>query len=60
MLDNQLAYTTPFPMGIEVASADGIYLFDSNGYKYTDLISGIAVCNAIAYAAKNLNMKTCL
>ena len=45
MLDNQLAYTTPFPMGIEVASANGIYLFDSNGYKYTDLISGIAVSN---------------
>ena len=45
MLDNQLAYTTPYPMGIEVASADGIYLFDSNGYKYTDLISGIAVSN---------------
>ena len=45
MLDNQLAYTTPFPMGIEVASADGIYLFDSNGYKYIDLISGIAVSN---------------
>ena len=32
-------------MGIEVASADGIYLFDSNGYKYIDLISGIAVSN---------------
>lgn len=45
MLDNQLAYTTPYPMGIEVASADGIYLFDSNGYKYIDLISGIAVSN---------------
>lgn len=45
MLDNPLAYTTPYPMGIEIVSADGIHLIDSNGKKYTDLISGIAVSN---------------
>lgn len=45
MSNDHLAYTTPFPMGIEVASADGIYLFDKQGKKYTDLISGIAVSN---------------
>ena len=45
MLDNPLAYTTPYPMGIEIVSADGINLIDSNGKKYTDLISGIAVSN---------------
>ena len=45
MSNDHLAYTTPFPMGIEIASADGIYLFDKQGRKYTDLISGIAVSN---------------
>ncbi|MFL2570484.1 MAG: aspartate aminotransferase family protein [Parvicellaceae bacterium] len=45
MSNDHLAYTTPFPMGIEIASADGIYLFDKQGKKYTDLISGIAVSN---------------
>ncbi len=32
-------------MGIEIVSADGIHLIDSNGKIYTDLISGIAVSN---------------
>ena len=45
MSNDNLAYTTPFPMGIEIASANGIYLFDKQGKKYTDLISGIAVSN---------------
>ncbi len=45
MSNDHLAYTTPFPMGIEIASANGIYLFDKQGKKYTDLISGIAVSN---------------
>ncbi|MBG16468.1 MAG: aspartate aminotransferase family protein [Crocinitomicaceae bacterium] len=45
MLNNPLAYTTPYPMGIEIVSADGIHLIDSNGKIYTDLISGIAVSN---------------
>ncbi|MDG2370348.1 MAG: aspartate aminotransferase family protein [Flavobacteriales bacterium] len=45
MSEDYLAYTTPFPMGIEIASAHGIYLFDKQGKKYTDLISGIAVSN---------------
>lgn len=45
MSDNHLAHTTPFPMSIEITSADGIYLFDGNGKRYTDLISGIAVSN---------------
>ena len=45
MSDNHLAHTTPFPMGIEISSADGVYLFDSDGKKYIDLISGIAVSN---------------
>ena len=37
--------TSPFPLGLEVESADGIYVYDIYGKKYMDLISGIAVSN---------------
>ena len=40
-----LANTTNQPFGIEVVSAEGIYLIDRSGKKYIDLISGIAVSN---------------
>ena len=40
-----LANTTNHPFGIEVVSAEGIYLVDRSGKKYIDLISGIAVSN---------------
>lgn len=40
-----LAQTSPFPMGIEIARADGCYIFDTDGKRYLDLISGIAVTN---------------
>jgi len=43
--ENNLAKTTHFPMGIEVDYADGIYIYDKQGNKYIDLISGIAVSN---------------
>jgi len=43
--DNPLANTTPYPMGIHVELADGIYLYDNNGKQYLDLISGISVSN---------------
>lgn len=35
--------TSAFPMAVEVARAEGIYLFSPEGKKYIDLISGIAV-----------------
>ena len=38
-----LAQTTDFPMGLEIERAEGSYLFDTNGKKYLDLISGISV-----------------
>jgi acetylornithine/N-succinyldiaminopimelate aminotransferase len=38
-----LAQTSPSPMGLEIASAKGLWLKDSEGKKYLDLISGIAV-----------------
>ncbi|MFM7106848.1 MAG: aspartate aminotransferase family protein [Flavobacteriales bacterium] len=38
-----LAQTTWYPSGIEIVSAKGIYLYDENGKRYTDLISGVGV-----------------
>ena len=35
--------TSAFPMNVEVAKADGIYLYNPDGKRYIDLISGIAV-----------------
>ncbi|OFY66826.1 MAG: aminotransferase class III [Bacteroidetes bacterium RIFCSPLOWO2_02_FULL_36_8] len=40
-----IAQTSDFPIGIEVSHAEGIYLYDSTGKKYIDLISGIGVNN---------------
>lgn len=48
MLDQfseHLAQTSPYPIGIEVDRAEGCYLWDKNGKRYLDLISGIAVNN---------------
>lgn len=38
-----IAQTSPTPPGLDIVSAEGIYLFDANGKKYIDLISGISV-----------------
>ena len=40
-----LAQTSPEPMALEIASANGNYLYDSTGKAYLDLIAGISVCN---------------
>ncbi len=40
-----VAQTSPAPVGLEITSAAGNYLFDSKGKKYLDLIGGISVCN---------------
>ena len=42
---NHVAQTSPAPIGIEMARAEGIYLFDVNGKKYVDAISGFSVAN---------------
>jgi acetylornithine/succinyldiaminopimelate/putrescine aminotransferase len=33
------------PMGLEIAKAEGIYLYDTTGKKYIDMVSGISVSN---------------
>lgn len=40
-----LAPTSPFPYLIEVDHAQGIYIYGTDGKRYTDLISGIGVSN---------------
>ena len=45
LFQQYLAQTSPTPVGIEVVSASGNYLYDAGGKKYLDLIGGISVCN---------------
>ncbi|MDE1192617.1 MAG: aspartate aminotransferase family protein [Arachidicoccus sp.] len=40
-----VAQTSPSPIGLEPDRAEGIYIYDVNGKKYIDLISGFSVCN---------------
>ncbi|MEX2595408.1 MAG: aspartate aminotransferase family protein [Salibacteraceae bacterium] len=40
-----LAQTSPFPIGIEVKSASGCYIYAQDGKRYLDMVSGIAVAN---------------
>ena len=40
-----LAQTSPAPIAIEVARAEGSILWDVTGKEYIDLIAGISVCN---------------
>ena len=40
-----LAQTSDKPIGIEVASAKGVYIYDTEGKAYMDMISGFSVCN---------------
>jgi acetylornithine/succinyldiaminopimelate/putrescine aminotransferase len=42
---NNIAQTTPWPYLISVERAEGIYLYTTDGKRYTDLISGIGVSN---------------
>lgn len=38
-----VAQTSPFPLALEIERADGMYLYDTSGKAYMDLISGIGV-----------------
>ena len=42
---HHLAQTSPKPIGLEVARAEGIYIYDTEGKAYIDLIAGFSVCN---------------
>lgn len=40
-----LGQTNPFPYLIEPDKAEGIFIYDTNGKRYTDMIAGVAVNN---------------
>lgn len=42
---NHVAQVSPKPMALEIESAKGIYLYDTQGKSYIDFISGISVSN---------------
>ncbi len=42
---NHLGLPSKSPLGIEIESANGIYMYDSSGKEYIDMVSGVAVSN---------------
>jgi acetylornithine/succinyldiaminopimelate/putrescine aminotransferase len=56
---NHVAQTSETPLALEIEKAEGVYLYDTTGKKYLDLISGISVSNvghrhpAVVTAIKN-------
>lgn len=42
---NLLGQTNPFPYLIDVDKAEGIFIYDKTGKRYTDMIAGVAVNN---------------
>ncbi len=50
---NYIAQTSDAPLLLEIEKAKGIYLYDTNGKAYIDLISGIAV-NNLGYNRKEI------
>ena len=45
IFQQHVAQTSPAPIGLHIARAEGNYLYDANGKAYLDLIGGISVCN---------------
>ncbi len=45
LFQQHLAPTSPAPVGIEITSAAGNYLYGVDGKAYLDVIGGISVCN---------------
>ena len=48
------AQTFPFPSAIEITSAKGNYLIDSEGFKYLDFVAGVSV-NTLGHCNKYIN-----
>lgn len=42
---NHLGLPSKNPLGIEIESANGIYMYDTKGKEYIDMVSGVAVSN---------------
>jgi acetylornithine/succinyldiaminopimelate/putrescine aminotransferase len=56
-ISKNLAPTSPYPIGLDIARAEGIYLIDKSGKKYMDMISGVGV-SALGHG--NERVKTAL
>ncbi len=41
---NHQAQTTPFPNGMEISHAQGMYIYDINQNEYLDLVAGVSAC----------------
>ena len=39
------AQTTPHPLALEVARAEGSYIYDTQGNKYLDFVAGVSACS---------------
>ncbi|RZT00371.1 aspartate aminotransferase family protein [Aquimarina brevivitae] len=39
------AQTTPHPLAMEVANAEGSYIYDTTGKKYLDFVAGVSACS---------------
>lgn len=48
-----IGQTSPTPLAIEIEKAEGIYLFDKQGKKYIDMVSGVSVSN-LGHANKRI------
>lgn len=42
---NHVGQTSETPMGIEAEHAEGIYIYDTQGKRYIDMVSGVSVSN---------------
>ncbi|MCF2443857.1 aspartate aminotransferase family protein [Dyadobacter sp. CY345] len=42
---DHLAQTSDYPLALEIERAEGVYMYDTDGKQYLDLISGIGVSN---------------
>lgn len=49
-----LAPTSPYPIGLDIERAEGIYLIDKSGKKYMDMISGVGV-SALGHGNERVN-----
>jgi len=45
LFQQHLAFTTDFPLALEIERAEGLYMYGPEGQRYLDLIAGISVSN---------------
>lgn len=48
------AQTSPHPLAIEIAKAEGMYIYDKSGKSYLDFVAGVSA-NTLGHQNKNVN-----